>query len=402
MNTLTTPKGLARVNRKLAIASALCMAVIFPVNAFAGDTDPRANASEPAETSLQPAPEYRFFAGVDPRLEYNGTFLPMVGFLGDSVVLWSDGKPLKVPLQDIQDIKFFQGYRLSRNLVELSEPEVSKIVSKPDGDNYSKNMMKMMLLQSMADDARDASLHGLRFGSQTTAEADMTQSHLDTVSGANHGNNKDAGTPDGDTINIHFTVASQYPVTDAYALVLLFVKDKDTGKIQQWIHFAQLGDIDSEPKHVNTVQTGRPDNVDLLEARVFVYSHGEEVATSFSAGLKDASADEARELANRDYIELNKDRTIPASLATNSISDELAERLNELGVSRNVVLQLDENARITAAECDGAPVTGEALTLLQQLVFHPGLKDGKPKASSVRMNIDQFSESNLLKLAEVK
>jgi hypothetical protein len=65
-----------------------------------------------------------------------------------------------------------------------------------------------------------------------------------------------------------------------------------------------------------------------------------------------------------------------------------------------MLLHIDTDAQVTAAECAGQPVSDKALGILRTLVFHPGLKNGTPVAAAARINIFLFSTSNLEKMTQ--
>jgi hypothetical protein len=391
---------------QLALASTLCMVFSLPVASLAENS-----VSALADT------KYEFFVGIDVRVPYDNAELPMVDFRNDNMILWSQDRPVSVEFGKIKGLRFFRSPKLSRENVEIRGFDAKYIASRVSD---TRTKMNMMLLQGLAEDNRDVAYGNAQFvsasnigsydqtsGSTTLSLQNLSTSSVDKLKSGNvePGDKKalsakDANGEASDTIDIQFSVSSASPVDDVYAVVLAVIKKSGgDADVQKWVRFQRIGRIDDTPRHIHVTQSGIPVEFELIGAQAFLFSHGEEIANTMSDMHVTVSSESARHLINACYIDAHKGMTLVPALATTSIADSLVDSLKSEGVNEPVTLHLDKDAIITAAECEGKPVSLTALNLLKTLIFHPGLKNGEPVEALVKIDIAQFSEKNLRKLA---
>jgi hypothetical protein len=397
------------------MASSLCLAFSLPITAQADTPTADSKTAPAAAAKIDPNAQYQFFTGLNLTATNDNSECPVVDFRNRSAILWTKGKTVGLHMSQLKQLHFYSASKLSRDVVIVTNYK-TKAVAKP-GTSESENMLRIMSVQNMADDSRQAAIgtsscaggdRGIAPTSQSDANKETT--HPDSSGalkalssdygpGQHMSAGLDAAASVKDTLDISFTVSAKEPIENVYAFVLALVKAPGTdNSVQQWVHFEQIDRIDSDPQNVHFTQPGLPPNFELVGTGVFIYAHGEEIANSMSNQLTGASADEARALINKDYVDSHKGMNLAPSLATVSIPDAAADTLQKEGVTSNLLLHLDADAKVTAAECDGKAVSPKALDILHTLVFHPGLKNGAPVAASVHINIFQFSTGSLVKM----
>jgi hypothetical protein len=398
MKNRTGPGFSARRRSRQALATMICLGFSLPL-AAQKDTA----ATGPADAC------YEFFMGTDVEVPFKNTELPMVDFRNGLTILTDKGTTVSQPFAKVERLSLKRAPKLSRDLVEVSDFKAEETVS-PNNAGLEQ-MMQLMLLQ---DNASDVQRFSERFKSAADSFAQENyEPHLmpdkmppppQGPMAPNPGPGSKMSSPvnevnqmqQNDAIDIRFKASSREPLEDAYVLVVALIRESIGDNVpRQWVRFERIGRLGPEAKSVHITQSGLPKGYVIDETSLFFFTHGVEIANTLSSKRISVSTDEARLILNTDYVASNQNKTRPPTLAIASIPDSVVARLKDAGVNREAVLHLDAEALVTSAECAGKPVSDEALALFRTILFHPGLKDGQPVPATVKIDVSQFSKSNM-------
>ena len=371
-----------------------------------------------ASRAASPPADYTLFVGVDLFLDHDEENIP-IRKLERKRALLDNPDRTAVKLDDDISFHWKMSTKVSGTVATINDLDTDRVYS-PANDPKMAALKAQSNIQSYLSErlsvaqaavaksegqAHFASAAAANPYNTTTQSADQTatgivynaDSHLDAAMGTFDTLDSLALTEgadhldeDGnfDALELNFTVSSTTPVSDAFAVVFAKIK---SGEIETSVSFHhEIGRIDSTPRKIRATKTGFPMGYQILETKVHLFSHGEEIASNFSEQRYGLTADQAREFLRIGHIAGNRVGTASAIPAWSIAPADLFGTEDVTAFDAPVTVQVSADGRVTSWSSDGRSLPVRVQNIISQLNFLPAVEKGKPVASTTTVNLAQF------------
>lgn len=193
-----------------------------------------------------------------------------------------------------------------------------------------------------------------------------------------------------DAIQLVFEISAAESVAEAYAVVILRIRHD--GRLSDVTFQHNLGSIGPRPHRVSITKSGLAPGYELLDTRVYVFNHGEEIATNLSEKRFDLSVEDAYHYLLLDHAANHRHDTVPAQPVWSLAPPELAAAANPGIFDLNVTAQIDTDGSLldlTAAGGAGI-IPAHIRAIVDQVTFLPALANGQPITGSVTFNLVDY------------
>jgi len=413
------------VHRAAPFAICLTLASLSLGTTFAANPDPAAATAAPKTHVL--------FMGADIALEKDKVFHPVEDVTATSLVIKPGGKPVNVPQAQSINFRISETLKIAATSVGVDDLKAERAYT-PGADPFRK----FASVASMAGPGQSpemdraqgalmmASGPGMRVvplptdtpeqaagivanGVQRDAQIGSLQSDLDQVQAQESdraidmtGQLSQMGVEETrklfDAIRLSFNVTSEKNLAQPYYAVIAQIRERDSkpGQVRKWAYVKSLGPISAgQTKKVNVYQGGLPPGYILESYEVHLYNHGEELATNLSRKRVPLTDEEALEFRIIEYVGAHQGRTLPASLATTTLTSDGRASLTPAQLGQTCYVRVAKDGRVAAAFRDAAgqqTLQDPALeAALKTFRFKPALQAGKSVESIVPINLAQLA-----------
>jgi hypothetical protein len=195
--------------------------------------------------------------------------------------------------------------------------------------------------------------------------------------------------PAADGFELKGTVSSPQPLDRAYlAVTLVYVDRAEPRKKQTRTTLQPLSPVTEKPRKVTVTLRGLPLGFYLIGCQIGLYGNGQEVATNVSTTEEAMTEEQVYQYFLGDYLLRNRDQTLPPAPLLLAPPDELRRQVNAAGLEQVIYASIDEQGSIVALstdETEARDVPPQILTALRSVRFFPGLANGQPVASRVKL-----------------
>ncbi|MES1168061.1 MAG: hypothetical protein ABUL61_02710, partial [Oleiharenicola lentus] len=197
-----------------------------------------------------------------------------------------------------------------------------------------------------------------------------------------------------------FDVSTEKDLKQPYYGVIALIREPDSkpGQVRKWAYVQALGPLSAGTvRHVLVYQSGFTPGYILEGCEVHLYNGPEELSTNISRKRVPLTDAEALEYRIVEYIGNNKGRTLPATLAIDTLTGEARFSLTKTQLDETYYVRVAKTGEAAAMFRDQAgqkPLQDPPVeTVLKTLRFKPALKDGKPVESIAPVNLGQLGTS---------
>ena len=113
-----------------------------------------------------------------------------------------------------------------------------------------------------------------------------------------------------DMLAVSFEISSKTPIADAYVVVLCGIQI-GTDK-HNLTFYKRVGEVGQKARNVRIIDDGFPPGFNVTSTQVYIYNHGEEIATNLSEKHYPLTADQARQFIQIDHQSSHREDTLPA------------------------------------------------------------------------------------------
>lgn len=197
--------------------------------------------------------------------------------------------------------------------------------------------------------------------------------------------------PDYDALRISFDVSSAKPMADAYAVFLVQI-ERD-GETKGFTSYKRIGEVDQKPRRVKIFHEGFPPGFQIKETLVYVYNHGEEIATNLSEKSYGITPSQAQEFVKLNHRGIHSHDTVPAAPAWSLAPPVLQATQTSKDYDYPVTVELDAAGDLVSIVSGDQTIPEHVRAVLQETTFVPALDKGDPIASTLVVNAaDYFKE----------
>ncbi len=351
--------------------------------------------------------DHQLFVGLDLFVADQGESLPVVTIENDT--LWVETAPGVIEPRSIeQGFRWRKEAKVAPVAVELSELKntpVLSVVANPEFERESQQASLMEYLttrQAMADrelrylDAKIKNAGG-EGGGQATAQ-EMTAKAFAGIADSSTQLQRyqtqvrrEQGGFDGNAANfdglVHtFTVSAPQPIADAYAVILVRIRDKED-QLLDYNYTRAIGPIGPDPREISVSQFDFPAGFELLNTEIYLYSRGHELATSQSERRVPLTADEARQFA----VELRRAETredsAPAAVVWALAPAALRAAEDPAPFDHPVTVHVDADGNYAGIDpAANAVVPPQVRNVVESLVYLPPVEGGEAVAGRLVVN----------------
>lgn len=194
--------------------------------------------------------------------------------------------------------------------------------------------------------------------------------------------------PSYDAIRVSFDVSSEYPMADAYAVILIRVEHEH--ELSDFTTYKRIGAVDQKPRRVKIYHEGFRPGYKIKDTRVFVYNHGEEIVTNLSDKHYKLTSAEAREFVKLDHQGRNRRDTVPAEPSWELAPPILQATETSQDYDYPVTVELDAAGNLVSIVTAGQIIPEHVQAVLRETTFVPALEKGEPIATTLVVNPADF------------
>jgi len=191
-----------------------------------------------------------------------------------------------------------------------------------------------------------------------------------------------------DAIRVSFEVSSEFPMADAYAVILIRVEHNH--ELSDFTTYERIGKVDQKPRRVKIYHEGFRPGYKIKETRVFVYNYGEEIVTNLSDKHYKLTSSEAREFVKLDHQGRNRRDTVPAEPSWELAPPILQATETSQDYDYPVTVELDAAGNLVSIITTGQIIPEHVQAVLRETTFVPALEKGDPVASTLVVNPADF------------
>ena len=194
--------------------------------------------------------------------------------------------------------------------------------------------------------------------------------------------------PNYDSLRVSFYVSSEKPMADAYAVLLVSMKiDNETSGFTT---YKRIGEVDQTPRRVRVFHEGLPPGYKITKTQIFIYNHGEEIATNLSEKHYDITSSQARDFVKMNHRGMHLRDTVPAKPAWSLAPFVLQATEKPEDYDYPVTVELDAAGDLVSIGTGGGKIPDHVRAVLQETTFVPALEKGKPIATTLVVNAADF------------
>lgn len=373
---------------------------------------PRAIASKPA-----PDRDHHLFVGLDLLVPLGTDYVPVRKIVGKEALVDSQTGD-RIHLGDTPRFRLKMATKVSGNSASISKLKHEETYSAGNDPQMNAMMDQARVQMVMADQVDEAeqklSSADLRAANAENAMAADPEggrgfAYEDTPEGiiemANTGFEDALAIQDNmmdvltfginddedtnyDALRVSFEVSSTYPMADAIAVLLVRVEHEH--ELSDFTVYQQVGLVNQKPRRVRFYHEGFPPGFKVKETRVFLYNHGEEVATNHSEKHYRLTSSEAREFVQLDHQGRHRRDTVPAEPAWSLAPPVLQATETPQDYNYDVTVELDATGNLIAIQTADQIIPEKVQAAIRQTTFVPALEKGKPVPSTLVVNPSTF------------
>ena len=376
-------------------------------------------AATPREIESQAAPDrdHHLFVGIDLFVPHELDYVEIRKFDGDDALLDNTTRD-RVPMGNNPRFKVKMATKVSANSASITNLKTEETYS-PGSDPNMLAMLNQARLQNVMADQVDAAEQRL---STADSRAASVQNSIDADPDAARGLSYE-DTPEGiietanmnfeqalidqdnimdavlfgdsedeeqnyDSLRLEFEVSSEKPLADAYAVFLIRLEHEY--ELSDFTMYKKIGPVGKKPRRVKFYQSGFRPGFKTKEVRVYLYNHGEEIATNLSDKHYQLTSAEAREFVQLDHQGSHRRDTVPGQPVWALAPPVLQASQTAQDFNYTVSVELDATGNLIAIQTAGQIVPDHVREVVQQTTFVPALEKGKPVASTLVVNPADF------------
>jgi len=191
-----------------------------------------------------------------------------------------------------------------------------------------------------------------------------------------------------DAIQLDFEISSPEPIAEAYAVVISRIKTKNRLSDVTFQH--NLGALGPRPRKVSILQGGLPLGYELVENHVYIFNHGEEIATNLSEKQFNLSAADAYRYLLLDHVANHRHETVPAQPVWSLAPPELTSAVDPARFDVSLTVDIDAEGQLVAIHDTDQIVTDAIRALVRELTFLPALENGQPAPGTIGLNLADY------------
>lgn len=366
-------------------------------------------AGSTAQPPASPAKTHVLFLGADIALENNRVPHRVEDVTATQVLIREEGKVVPVPLWRATNLNIRETLKLAETSVRLEKLSYEEAYT--DGaDPIVKLGQSIALAEGEAavrDLARAEAIHarmgalGGGVSAEAAARVDSAEAQVNRLDSLMPLSMSDVGARSAsmvggnyDAIRFSFRFTADRDLQQPYYAVIAQIRDPGSapGKVRKWTYLKSMDRLKAgETGKVAVLQGGMPPGFAIEQCEVHIYDAGEELATNLSRKRVDLTEQEAMDYRIFEHIGMNKNRTLPAELATTSLDGKTRFSLTKTQLEQTAYARVDPSGTVIAVFADEAGrklVEDEALAAtIRNLRFKPALQAGKPVESTAAINL---------------
>lgn len=389
--------------------------------------------AEPKPAPATEAPkEYFVFTGADVMTEYGGKPYRVVGAKGSSLVIKAGAETEDVPARRVNGYRAMRGTKLSRFKANLDALRAESLHIALDRQNAEFDLGAASALsneeRSLQNEKASLQIGQMALGASAAKTGEREQ-HIEEASkriedtrdlmndyaakrpdeqersaerqlaAAKAAAGRRTSLPDlpfayrndpaADGFELKCAVSSPHPLENAYlAVTLAYVDRHEPRKIQTRTSLQALSRVTEKPRKVTLTLRGMPLGFHLVGCQIGLYGNGQEVATNVSQTQEAMTAEQVHQYFLGDYLLSNRDKTLPPAPLLLAPADELRPQVSPAALEQVIYARLDEHGNVVALSTDETEVRDvppPILAVLRHVRFFPGLENGKPVDSRVKL-----------------
>ncbi|GAB5561079.1 MAG: hypothetical protein SynsKO_27260 [Synoicihabitans sp.] len=200
--------------------------------------------------------------------------------------------------------------------------------------------------------------------------------------------NRSGEAPAYDALRVNFEISAETPMADAYAVLL--VQLEVDGETNGFSAYKRIGEINENAERVKFFHEGLPAGFKIKEVQVFIYNHGEEIATNQSEKRYDITYSQAQEFVKLNHRAMHQRETVPAKPAWSLAPAELQATRTADDYDHRVTAEIDAEGNALSFTSISAPIPSHVRAILEKTTFVPALENGTPIASNLVVNVADF------------
>jgi hypothetical protein len=199
-----------------------------------------------------------------------------------------------------------------------------------------------------------------------------------------------------DAMDVEFQISSARPLQRPYVVTMTRFHPKGTkpGTVQNLVYARELHPIESHPTNVHFVESGFPQDFELIDFQLHVYNKGEEIATTVSSKRVELTRNEAFEYVKMEYMGSHKGATLSAAPAMGRMPADLPSRLSRGEFKQAYYVRVSKDGFPGDAYLDEACSRKVEDPYVESVVrdirFDPALVSGKPVDGVAQLKLGQL------------
>lgn len=223
----------------------------------------------------------------------------------------------------------------------------------------------------------------------TSSFLDESQARQDSLANAFDFDGMEGGErPDYNALRVSFYVSSTKPMADAYAVFLVNMEHEN--ETRGFTTYKRIGEVDHKPRRVKVFHEGLPPGYKIKSTQIFIYNHGEEIATNLSEKHYDITSSQARDFVKMNHRGMNLRDTVSAAPAWSLAPFVLQATDKSKDYDYSVTVELDAAGDLVSIVSNGQTIPDHVRAVLEETTFVPALDKGSPIASTLVVNAADF------------
>ena len=195
-----------------------------------------------------------------------------------------------------------------------------------------------------------------------------------------------------DAVQVSFEISSPTPIADAYVVAIMRITVD--GDFHDTSFYRHVGPVDASPRKVKFLQAGLPSDFEIVDARVHLYWHGEEIPTNMSEKNYAVTAGEAKMYLQTDHLGRHRFDAAAASPAWSIVPPALLAAKNPAEYDIPVTVELDAEGQLVSIQTGNLVVPANVRSVVEQMTFVPAVERGKGVAATLTVNPADFFKVN--------
>ncbi len=365
-------------------------------------------SSPPPSVSSRAAPDrdYRLFVGLNVEVSQNEHYALIEGYNNNRVR--TDLSPDLISLRHMDDMRFTYRPKLSREPLTIANVQTAKIASTAGAAvDALRNQVALMDFRTEQMAALEADLRSASFGQVDDsgqpiieADADAIGAATDALSDFDSLTSKITNETDAtdqlkrppakarSALSITAKISSPRKITDAYIIGMARISTPESVG-QDVLFFTQVKRLDPEPRLVQIVKEGLPQEFEVLDITMHVYRNGQELVTNQSAKQFALTRQEALEYLALEHRSDHRGENLPPAPAWSLAPPALFSGEDPGEYDYPLTLQVDALGQVTSID-ENIVAPPRIRALARELIFRPALENGIPVSGTAIVNLKDF------------